>query len=120
MKKLDELEISQAYKDKSYDKEKLSSVSYQNGESRYIANCHNYKRELLDLFGITANLLENWEYHGIELSVFINIKGNVIESCGVDKCKYSCSGHGRPTVKVLHPTQQELRIFIRIMEYITI
>lgn len=120
MKKLDELEIARSYIGKPYDIEKLSKVSYKNGDNRYIADCHNYKEELLYLFGITSTLLERWGFYGIEFSVFINIKGNEIESCGMDKCKYSCSGHGRPKVKVLHPTQQELRVFKRVMEYITI
>lgn len=120
MKKLDELEIARSYTGKSYNSEKLSKVSYKNGDNRYISDCHNYREELLDLFGITSTILEKWGFYGIELSIFINIKGNEIESCGVDKCKYSCSGHGRPNVKVLQPTQQELRIFKRIMEYVTI
>ena len=120
MQKLDELVLAQSYIGKSYDIKKLLTVSYQNGDNRYIADCHNYKKELLDLFGITSTLFDNWGYSGIELSIFINIKGNEIESCGMDKCKYSCSGHGRPTAKVLHPTQQEIRLFRRIMEYVTI
>ena len=119
MKKLDELEIAQDFIGKPCDREKLSKVSYKNGDNRYIADCHNYSKELLDLFGITSTLLEKWGFYGTEVSVFINIKGNEIESCGMDKCKYS-SGHGRPTAKVLKPTQQELRIFKRIIEYITI
>lgn len=120
MEKLHEQDIAQAYKDKPFDIEKLSKVASKNGDNRYIAGCHTYKEELLDLFGITSTILERWGFYGIEFSVFINIKGNEIESCGIDKCKYSCSGHGRPSVKVLKPTQQELRIFRRIMDYITI
>ena len=120
MEKLHEHDIAQAYKGKPFDIEKLSIVASKNGDNRYIAGCHNYKEELLDLFGITSTLFERWGFYGIEFSVFINIKGNEIESCGIDKCKYSCSGHGRPSVKVLQPTQQELRVFKRVMEYITI
>jgi len=119
MNKLDELAIARSYIGKPYDIEKISKVSYKHGDNRYIADCHNYKEELLDLFGITSPLLEGWGFYGIEFSVFINIKGNEIESCGIDKCKYSYSGHGRPTVKVLHPNQQEIRIFRRIMECVT-
>ena len=120
MEKLHEHDIAQAYKGKPFDIEKLSIVASKNGDNRYIAGCHNYKGELLDLFGITSILLERWGFYGIEFSVFINIKGNGIESCGIDKCKYFCSGHGRPSVKVLQPTQQEIRVFKRVMEYIVI
>ena len=120
MEKLHEYDIAQAYKGKPFDIEKLSKVAYKNGDNRYIADCHNYKEELLDLFGITPTLLEKWGFYGIEFSVFINIKDDEIESCGMDKCKNTCGGHGRPKVKVLQPTQQEIRIFRRIMEYLTI
>lgn len=119
MEKLHEHDIAQAFIGKTYDRDKLSKVAKQNAENRYIAECHTYKNDLLDLFGITSTLLENWGYHGIELSIFITIKDNKIENCGMDKCKCSCSGHGRPKVKVLHSTQQEIRIFKRIMENIT-
>lgn len=115
-----ELVIAQSYIGKSYDIKKLLTVSYQNGDNRYIADCHNYKKELLDLFGITSTLLDNWGYSSIELSIFINIKDNKIVSCGMDKCRNTCCGHGRPSVKVLKPTQQEIRIFRRIMDYVTI
>lgn len=119
MKTLNEHEMAQSYAGKPYDIQKLSTFAYQNGDNRYTSDCHNYKSDLLDLFGITTTLLENWGYYGIELSIFMNIKDNEIESCGIDKCKYSCGGHGRPKVKVMHPTQQEIRIFKRIMDYVT-
>ena len=119
MEKLHEHDIAQAFIGKAYDRDKLSKVAKQNAENRYIAECHTYKNDLLDLFGITSTLLENWGYHGIELSIFITIKDNKIENCGMDKCKCSCSGHGRPKVKVLKPTQQEIRLFRRVMDYVT-
>ena len=120
MNKLDDIILAQSYVGKSYDIDKLLSVSYQSGDNRYKADCHSYNEELLNLFGITSILFEGWGCFGIELSIFINTKDNRIESCGIDKCKYSCGGHGRPSVKVLKPTQQEIRIFKRIMEYIAI
>ena len=119
MKKQDECEIAQSYIDKSYDTEKLLTAAFENDDNRYIAYCHNFKEEHLDLFGITPTLLENWEFCDVELSVFINTDGTKIKNCGLDKCKYSCPGHGRPRVKVLKPTQQEIRIFRRIMDFVT-
>ncbi len=119
MKTLDDIVLAQSYAGKLYDMNRLLRVSYQSRDDRYIADCHSYRKELLDMFGITSILFDGWGYSGIELSIFINIKDNRIESCGIDKCKYSCGGHGRPSVKVLKPTQQEIRIFKRIMEYIT-
>lgn len=120
MKKLDEREIALSYAGKPYNTEKLLTVPFENGDNRYIAYCHNFKEEHLDLFGITPTLLEKWGFCGIEVGVFIIIDGTKIKNCGLDKCKYSCPGHGRPRVKVLQPTQQEIRIFKRIMNYVTL
>lgn len=119
MKKLNERDIAQGYTGKPYDMEKLLSVSYQNGNNRYIADCCNYQEELLNLFGITPTLLEYWGYYGIKFSIFINVENNMVCSCGIDKYKGIGGYHGRPSVRVLTPTQQEIRIFRRLIDYIT-
>lgn len=119
MVKLDEIEIARSYIGKPYDEQRLLTVAYKVNDHRYITDCHNYKKEQQDFFGITSALLEKWGFYGIEVSVFINIKNNIIVGCGMDKCRDTCYGHGRPASKVLKPTQQEIRLFKRIMEYIT-
>lgn len=126
MKQLDERKIAQSYVGKPFNKEKLLTVSYQNGEShpekypRFIAKCYKYEKELLELFGITHTLFEKWGYYGIEFSVCIYIDDGKIVNSAIDKYKNTyCGGHGRPSGYGLIPSQQEIRVFRRIMDYIT-
>ena len=136
MAKLDERELARSYLGKTCCEEKLSEVFYGNGIHTvdiwedgkvrrisdcavYIADCYNYSEELRNTFGITPVLLERWGYYGIEFSVYIYIKDGTVVSCKVSKYKNtSCGGHGRPSGYELLPTQQELRIFRRVMDYV--
>lgn len=126
MKQLEEHKIAQSYVGKPFNREKLLTVSYQNGEShpekhpQFIAKCYKYEKELLELFGITHTLFERWGYYGIEFSVIIWINDGKIVACTIEKWKNTYSGgHGRPSGYALIPSQQEIRIFRRIMDYIT-
>jgi hypothetical protein len=127
MEKLNEREIAQGYAGKPVNREKLLTVSYQNGTffpekyPRYVADCYKYEQELLELFGITPILLDRWGYYGIEFSVYIYVDDGRIVNCAIDKFKNTyCGGHGRPSGYGLTPSQQEIRIFRRIMDYISI
>lgn len=73
-----------------------------------------------DMFGTTASLRDYWDCCGIDLDLILTLEQGVIVSGFVDKLRCSSSGHGRPSVRVLKPTQQELRIARRILQYITI
>ena len=126
MKKLNDREIAQTYVGKTFNQEKLLAVSYQNGTSypdnhpRFISDCYHYKQEFLNLFGITPLLLESWGYRGVEFSVYVYIADGMIAGCKIFKYKNThCGGHGRPSGYELTPSQQEIRIFKRIMDYIT-
>lgn len=126
MRKLDEREIAQCYVGKPFNTEKLLTVSYQNGTSHpekhslFIAKCYKYEKELLELFGITPTLIERWGYYGIEFSVIIRIEDGKIVNSAIEKFKNTyCGGHGRPSGYGLTPSQQEIRIFRRILDYIT-
>lgn len=126
MAKLNECETAQGYVGKAVDAEKLLLVSYKNGKSypegndRYIADCYHYKKDLLDQFGITPLLLEKWGYSGIEFSVYLYVENEKLTGCKIFKYKNThCGGHGRPSGYELIPSQQEIRIFRRIMDYIT-
>lgn len=126
MKKLNDREIAQGYVGKTVNNENLLAVSYQNGTSypekypRFISDCYHYKKEHLDLFGITPRLLESWGYRGVEFSVYIYIEDGMVADCKIFKYKNTyCGGHGRPSGYELNPSQQEIRIFRRIMDYIT-
>ena len=118
--KLNERDIAQAYVGKAYDNNRLLTVSYANGTDRYISDCYNFKKDQLGLFGITPTLLERWGYYGIEFTIYIYVAEGRIGGCKVSKYKNTyCGGHGRPSGYELHPTQQELRIFKRVMDYVT-
>ena len=126
MNKLNEYEIAQSYIGKTVNIERLLTVSYQNGKSypegypRYIADCYNYDKKLLNLFNITPLLLENWGYYGIQFSIYLYVENEKVCECKIFKYKETYGGyHGRPSGYELTSSQQELRIFRRIMDYIT-
>lgn len=73
-----------------------------------------------DMFGITDLLRDYWSYSGIDLDLVLSVEQEVIVSGFLDKMRYSAAGHGRPSVRVMKPTQQELRVARRILQYITV
>ena len=75
------------------------------------------KYEFCTLFGLTDALYDKWTYYGIEFNIYLNMDGDTIKRCIVDK--FRTSEAPRPDTKVLEPTQQELRIAMRILSYIT-
>jgi hypothetical protein len=77
-----------------------------------------YKKELLELFGVTDKLKDLWERRGIEFNVCLHITDGKIVSCGIDK--YTESGGARPSMTTPKCTQQELRIALRILEFVTL
>ena len=126
MNKLNECEVAQGYIGKAFNRANLLALSYQNGTSypenhpRFISDCYHYKQEFLKLFGITPLLLESWGYRGVEFSVYVYIADGRIAGCKIFKYKNTyCGCHGRPSGCELTPSQQEIRIFRRIMDYIT-
>lgn len=117
MKKLNVKEIAQSYIGKSINTEKLLELFHNDGN--YIARCEQFNNEKRDLFNITPALTEYWGYHGIEFWVYLIMENTQVLNCTISKVKYTGGYHGRPTVHVLSPTQQEIRVFRRIMDYIT-
>ena len=136
MKKLNEREVAKCYVGKTVDSEKLLPMFHNNGENRaydiytykpiegyftnHIAYCSCFDKETRDQFGITPLLHERWGYAGIDFNVYIYVANGEIKACKIFKYK-ECSGgyHGRPSGYELTPSQQEIRIFRRIMDYIT-
>lgn len=82
--------------------------------SRYLDKSH-YQ----ELFGVTDSLKEKWEHSGVDFNLLLSLDGDIITKGCLDKYRESGGGHGRPVVHVLTPTQQELRVAQRIMNYIT-
>ena len=123
MSKLNENEIALSYADKSINTEKLLKLfdknGKHNGHDACIAYCEHFDKEKCDLFNITPTLSEYWGYYGIEFHIYLNIENTQVFNCAISKVKYTGGYHGRPSVHVLSPTQQEIRVFRRIMDYIT-
>jgi len=124
MKKLNENEIALAYDEKSINTERLLKLFHKNGNhnghDEYIAYCEHFNKEECALFNITSTLTEYWGYYGIEFWIYLYVDNEKVYDCKIFKEKVTYGGyHGRPSGHSLSPTQQEIRIFRRIMDYIT-
>jgi hypothetical protein len=122
MKKLNEYEITQSYIGKTINFEKMLKIftKNRNNAEKYIAYCDKFDKDKCSLFNITTTLNEYWGYYGILFSIFLEAENKMVCNCMIDKYKETGGYHGRPQTHVLMPSQQELRIFRRIMDYITL
>lgn len=117
---LTEKEIFSAFIGATIDKQTFNKVACKNGGQYLICNADYISDpQLREIFGVTDALEEKWGYSGIDFSLHITIEGDTISKGHLDKYRESCGGHGRPIIRVLTPTQQELRIARRILQYIT-
>lgn len=124
MKKLNECEIAETYVGKTIKQSELEKICFRNGnfgdETEYIAYCCDFDKETLELFKITPILYEAWQYQGMEFSVYIYILDGIVNRCEIFKERQDYSSFcGRYSGGQLLPSQQEIRIFRRIMDYIT-
>ena len=134
MKKLNEREIAQGYIGKTVNTERLvqcfthiddgrSTLCFEEAQKgkEYHAFCNNYYDEKeWDIFKLTDTLYEYWEDGGIDFRVILYIENTNIVVCKIYKHKDDLGGFcGRPINEDLVPSQQEIRIFRRIMDYIT-
>ena len=119
MNKLTERDIIAPFIGKSINQEHFSNIGDRNGGNYFIRNV-NYidKPQYLEMFGITDHLEELWGCSGIDFSLCLTLEDWTITKCHIDKCRYG-GGHGRPIIKVLSISQQELRVARRILQYIT-
>lgn len=124
MKKLDEKEIATTYKGKLCSMKKLSTLFEENGcctisdSYEYIARCNYFSEEEFKKFGITDILYDKWMYNDVEFRIYIHTQNGSIVHNGIFKHRKIYEG-GRPSIYELQPTQQEIRIFRRIMDYVT-
>lgn len=118
MKTLNDVEIAKSYAGKTFDAEKVKEIFDYNGLhsglSNYIATCFHLDKETREKFGITPLLHERWGYTGIDFSVILDVLNDEIKECHIYKCKDTDFNSFVRT-----PSQQEIRIFRRIMDYIT-
>lgn len=125
MSKLTEGEIAQIYIGKTVSAEKLnqcfSFLKDAQGYKEYQAFCNSYYDEAeWDIFKLTDTLYAYWEDSGIDFGVILHVKDEKVVSCKIYKHKDDLGGFcGRPISEDLVPSQQEIRLFRRIMDYIT-
>ena len=121
MSKLNECEIAQGYVGNTVNEEKLLQCFTHIDNNEYHAFCNDYYGEKeSDIFNITDALYAYWEDGGIDFRVILYIEGGKVITCKIYKHKDDLGGFwGRPISEDLVPSQQEIRIFRRIMDYIT-
>ena len=88
--------------------------------------CALYNRDWMDnpdlreQFGLTEKLRVDWLYRGIKLILRLSIDDGVVVGGFVEKVREGMIyGRGKLDTYEMTPTQQELRIVGKILEYIT-
>ena len=125
MSNLIDTEIAELYNGKNFNKSRILNVGYENGDDQFIVDCVDFgencndKQYFMNLFRITPKLIEYWNRYGIRFEVYVDIDDDVITDSFIFKYKDTWTGFGRPEGEELIPSQQEIRIFRRIMDYIT-
>ena len=116
MIELSEEEIAKAYEGKPYNIDHLRRIA-TGTQTGAVVYSRRITRSQGALIGITDELFERWWDAGIYLSVFIELDedSQTIKKCGFVKDKESDGKFSRLT-----PTNEDLGIFKRIMEYVTI
>lgn len=73
--------------------------------------------DVIERLGITEALLGYWAF-GIEFAIELTTENYRITEASIFKYRETCEGP-RPAGYEIQPTQQELRVFRRALEYIT-
>lgn len=112
---LNEQDIRQAYIGKPCNEERYSEVFKSN--TFYCGHCDN---RIKWKFDITPALYMGWDRRGIDFKIQVSVLDGAISHCGIIKYKDNYSGlYVRASAQALKPTQQELRLLKRVMEYIS-
>ena len=129
MAKIDEHEVFALFTGEKINEQHLLEIgspngngygSYADSKEYIIAHVDYYERgKYIELFKLTPALTDKWDYSGIDFRVYLYVKNGVITGGHIFKYKEtSMSSHYRPTGYEVTPTQQEIRIVRRILEYI--
>ena len=119
--KLTERDVMESFVGKIINRDKFTALAKDHGDEYVIHNIkYEYDRELRKLFGVTDTLQDHWLCSGLDFEIHITLDGDTITNAFLDKYKERETGHCRCITRVLTPTQQELRVARRIMEYITV
>lgn len=130
MTKILEKDLFIEYVGKQIQIDRLEEIGHLNGNGYHeFSDCLQYyipnieysdKIKYQQLFNLTPTLIENWNYNGIDFSIYLHIKNGMIVQGSVFKYKEtSFTSPYRSNGRELCATQQELRIVQRILNYIT-
>lgn len=72
-----------------------------------------------ELFGITDQLCKLWRYNDISLNLSFLFEDDIILFIGLYKYRRGYADHGHPIIREVTPSQQELRVIQKIMDYLT-
>lgn len=76
--------------------------------------------DLRKQFGVTDKLHVDWLHRGIKLTTVLSVDNGVVAGCYVEKFREGMNySRGKLDTYEMTPTQQDLRIAGRILEYIT-
>lgn len=125
---LDENTIANQYKGKSLNPEETvltingrrtrygTNIEYQ----EYIAYCSEFEESEREMVGIGFDILDDWEYNGVDFRVYLEVIDGRIDNCYIYKFVERNEGaHGKPQGSDTDPTQEEILIFKNIMDYAT-
>lgn len=116
MLKLTEQDIKQAYIGKHCNEERFSELF--KAHTFYPSHCDIHTKLK---FSITPSMYIGWDQKGIDFKIQVSTLNGTISHCGIIKYKDNYSGlYVRTAPRELTPTQQELRLFKRVMEYVTL
>ena len=129
MGKLLEAEVFAEVLDSAVDPERLNRIGRDNGagygdyaDCTEFIICHvDYydKDAFIALFRLTDAIRERWDDYGIDFSIYLYLRDGKIAGGHIFKYKEtSWSCHFRPTGYEMEPTQQEIRITKRILNYL--
>jgi hypothetical protein len=127
MKRVEEHEVFAAVVGMSINMERLGKIAIHNGNGvGEYADCEEYvveklafmSKELMRRFRITDALLKQWERGEILFRIYLFIRNGVLIGGHIFKYKLSlerrCCDAGYET----SPTQQEIRITHRVLQYL--
>ena len=123
MEPITESSILAPFVGKKVDPERLASCARKNraeaNSDEYIIYSAGYLYDpaLRERFGVTNKLKDLWERRGTEYNIYLYISGGILLRSKI--LKYTESGGARPSMAEPKPTQQELRIARRILEFVT-
>lgn len=115
MEKLYDRDIEQAYIGKPINEERFLEIF--KGSYFYPAHC-DIRTQMK--FNITFSLRWGWKERNVDIKFSVGNKDGKISYCDIEKRKDNYAGlYVRNPCVNLKPTQQELRLLKRVMDYIT-